>query len=94
MSNSIYLLKWTVVLSLTILLGCSSKIENKSIKDDTTKINSDSIVQKTDTIIGYIVKYDFDRNNNKRHGIFESFFFENGKVLSKACKANYEIGIL
>ena len=94
MSNSIYFFKCSIILGLTILFGCSSKIENKSIKEDTTKINSDSIVQKTDTIIGYIVKYDFDRNNNKRHGVFESFYFENGKILSKACKANYENGIL
>jgi len=94
MSNSIYLLKCTIVLSLTILFGCSNKIESKSIKEDTTKINSDSIVQKTDTIIGYIVKYGFDSINKRKHGVLESFFFENGKVLSKACKANYENGIL
>ena len=81
-------------MSLTILFGCSSKIENKSIKEDTTKINNDSIVQKSDTIIGYIVKYDFDSINKRKHGILESFFFENGKVISKACKANYENGIL
>lgn len=95
MSNSLYLFKCTIILSLTILFGCSNKIESKSFKEDTIKINSDdSLVQKTDTIIGYIVKYDFDSINNKRHGAFESFFFENGKVLSKACKANYENGFL
>lgn len=94
MSNSIYFFKCTIILSLTILFGCSSKIENKSIKEDTTKINNDSIVQKTDTIIGYIVKYNFDSINKRKHGVLESFFFEKGKVISKACKANYENGIL
>ena len=88
MSNSIYFFKCTIILSLTILFGCSNKIESKSFKEDTIKINSDSLVQKTDTIIGYIVKYDFDSINKRKHGVLESFFFENGKVISKACKAN------
>lgn len=94
MSNSIFLLKCTITLSLTILFSCSNKIESKSLKEDNIKIKSDSLVKKTDTIIGYIVKYDFNSINNKKHGVFESFFFENGKVLSKACKANYENGFL
>ena len=55
---------------------------------------NDTIIKITDTVIGYVVKYDFDKINKYKHGTLESYYFENGKITSKACLANYKHGYL
>lgn len=95
MPISFYLFKSLIFFNLTILFSCSNKSDNKLLNEEyVNKISIDTLVQRTDTIIGYITKYSYDDINKRKHGAFESFFFENGKILSKACEANYENGFL
>lgn len=87
-------MNYFLVLFLCINLSIKfndNRFENNKIISSS---QNDTIIKITDTVIGYVVKYDFDSINKCKHGTLESYHFENGKITSKACLANYKYGYL
>jgi hypothetical protein len=87
-------MNYFLILFLFVILAIKCKSSGFDNNKFVSSICNDSIIKRTDTVIGYVIKYDFDDINKYKHGSLESYYYENGKITTKACSANYKYGFL
>jgi hypothetical protein len=65
-------MNYFLILFLFVILAIKCKSSGFDNNKFVSSICNDSIIKRTDTVIGYVIKYDFDDINKFKHGSLES----------------------